>query len=132
MRVAFMARMILSRAAALLLLTSLVACGGGILPGDGDGGASGSSGSSGGSLPPGTCPSVGLRLCPNDTPVQSTDVEQCNKAMADSKCGASYTSVLGCIESNVSCGPDGKIDSMKFSSVCKAQLDAYVRCASGR
>src|SRR5207237_1225361 len=68
--------------------------------------------SSGGGTGGGTCPSVGAKLCPNDSAVTQSDVDACNKAASDSKCGSQYTAFIACAEANVSgaCGSDGKTD----------------------
>ena len=59
------------------------------------------------------------------------DVDGCNKSRLDPKCGPQYTGLLACAEQSVTCGPNGKADTARFQSVCKAQVDAYTGCLSG-
>ena len=79
----------------------------------------------------GNCPAVGSKACPNDDAITQADVDQCNQAKNDSKCGSKYTDVLKCEGSNLKCGSDGKVDANATGSACSNQVSAYVSCASG-
>ena len=78
-----------------------------------------------------TCPTVGTKVCPGDTPISQSDVDACNKQKSDPRCGTAYTTVLACAYQNISCGPDGKDDTSRFQSACKLQVDDLTRCLSG-
>ena len=79
----------------------------------------------------GNCPAVGSKACPNDDPITQAEVDQCNQAKNDSKCGSKYTAVLQCEGSNLKCGSDGKVDATATGNACSSQVQAYVSCASG-
>jgi hypothetical protein len=84
--------------------------------------------STGSSSSASTCPAVGSKACPNDTPVSQTSYDACKKCETE---GAAYAKCQG-ISSTPTCGADGKSEAQKIDlTKCKTELEAYGKCSQG-
>ena len=68
-----------------------------------------------------TCPAVGTKECPNDTPVDQKAHDGCNK------CQAELAAVKKCA-GPTKCGPDGKKEAIDANQ-CPNETGALLACA---
>jgi hypothetical protein len=79
------------------------------------------------------------KACPNDDPLDASDHAQCEKTLADPKCGALAKAVAVCAFAYTVCGPNGKLDDKATEPVvtgacgmCKQSYDAFNACTGGK
>jgi hypothetical protein len=66
--------------------------------------------------------------CSNDVAPTQTEIDACNAALNDSKCGSKFKDAAQCGKDNATCNADGVSD---VGSKCDTQTAAYVSCLSG-
>jgi len=93
-------------------------------------------GGSGGSIPatippPGTCPPIGFKACPNDLPASQSDVDACELPKDDAICGAAFLTYLDCFYQNARCTSSGHFDGAKATASCASQKSAWQTCQAG-
>jgi hypothetical protein len=66
--------------------------------------------------------------CAKDPTPTSEQIAQCDKFLADPKCGNLYATALVCLAQNQTCAADGTTDQEKTKAHCKAELDAAEPC----
>ena len=65
--------------------------------------------------------------CKNDVITQD-QIDSCNKALSDPKCGTVNGAALLCAVQNQECGADGKTDEEATAAKCKSQVKAAEDC----
>lgn len=60
----------------------------------------------------------------------ASDVNACNKAANDSRCGGLYKTMLSCFQKNETCNASGATDLNALDSICAAQREDWTRCTT--
>jgi hypothetical protein len=67
--------------------------------------------------------------CPNDPAPSQNAVDACTKALSGT-CASQYKTQSDCINANIKCGADGKLDANATNGACQSQESAYSSCES--
>ena len=66
--------------------------------------------------------------CAGDRAPTSEEIQSCDKALADPKCGNLYAAALVCLSQHQTCKADGTTDEDKTKAQCQPELNAADPC----
>jgi len=66
--------------------------------------------------------------CANDPVPTAEDIQSCDKALSDPKCGNVVTVALLCLAQHQTCAADGTTDQDKTAAQCPSEVSAVDKC----
>ena len=66
--------------------------------------------------------------CAGDPAPTSEQIQSCDKALADPKCGNVAAAALVCLAQHQTCAADGKTDEDKTAAQCPSEVNAADKC----